>query len=568
VNARQLQNFPLIFGAALGLWSVANGQSVTEKDSAPYTSYLKKTDSQSPLPTIGITADNIEIPVTDAGVKISSETKRIIFKIGDPEAGATDPNAKRVQYKLDGVDLQWSERHGDMCITVSFYGKDGRVVGKKFFPLVGVSPGWEGSFKDSTFSSTRQTFVVPPDTTTLGVTVGSAGPPDALGLLVVKDLKVLRETDPNNPTVIVDSNKLADMSATPDKSAEWIRDGTNPGMATLLSSLGVGTENIFAIFDNDPLGHAEWHVVRDYQPAVYPGEKLVIQWEAIYSIGLGYMFYTTYGTLPPGHYRFRIKELDLMGNPLEGERGVDIEVPRPYWSNPWLWFAAATVLAGMIAVCFRLTIRAKMRRMYQENAVERERLRIAQDIHDDLGARLTHVSILSGFGRNHASAEVDQERFEKIATMTQDMVSSLYQTIWTVSPENDSLDSLVTFLCQLIHNLCDPAGISCRIQSNESFEQRLVTSETRHNITMAVRESVNNALKHSGANEIRFNLVYEKGTLSIQITDNGSGFDLESVDGGSGLANIRNRVEKIGGKVTIESRSGIGTVVSMKVPIA
>jgi signal transduction histidine kinase len=115
--------------------------------------------------------------------------------------------------------------------------------------------------------------------------------------------------------------------------------------------------------------------------------------------------------------------------------------------------------------------------------------------------------------------------------------------------------------------MCESAGIRCRIQASEIPEKHPVTSEIRHNVSLAVKETVNNALKHSGANEIQFKVRFENRVLEILVSDNGRGFDIDSVELGNGLANIRERMAAIGGQVSIDSQPNRGTEVRFIIKI-
>jgi len=199
--------------------------------------------------------------------------------------------------------------------------------------------------------------------------------------------------------------------------------------------------------------------------------------------------------------------------------------------------------------------------------IERERLRIARDLHDDLGARLTHISLVSGLAENEPQEAATREHFQKISRMARELVAALYQTVWTVNPEHDHLESLINYVCQLTQNLCETARIRCRIHSCETPGQRRVTSETRHNITLAVKEALHNAIKHAGATEITVRMEFQDPRLRITIADNGRGFDPAQAAAGNGLGNMRRRMQLIGGTLDLESVPGSGARATLEAPI-
>jgi signal transduction histidine kinase len=244
-------------------------------------------------------------------------------------------------------------------------------------------------------------------------------------------------------------------------------------------------------------------------------------------------------------------------------------VLQPFWKSVWFVVSTAAATAVLLWLGFRVIMRRKIRqhlaRAEQEHLVERERLRIARDLHDDLGVRLTHISLVSGLAENDPQSASARESFQQISGMTRELVAALYQTVWTVNPENDHLEALINFLCQLTQNVCETAGIRCRIHSCEVPRDRGVTSELRHNITLAVKEALHNAIKHAGATEITARMEFADPRLVILIEDNGRGFDAATVTPGRGLENMCQRMELIGGVVSMETSAG--TRVRFEIPI-
>ena len=151
----------------------------------------------------------------------------------------------------------------------------------------------------------------------------------------------------------------------------------------------------------------------------------------------------------------------------------------------------------------RYLLLTKTRRQFERTRlVEKERLRIAQDLHDDLGARLTHISLLSSHAARSAASHESIESFHEISNMTRELVAALSETVWAVNPTNDHLESLIGFLCRTIDSQCRAAKVRYRIDAPAIADPRMVSSDVRHHIVLAVKEALNNALKHSGTAEI------------------------------------------------------------------
>jgi signal transduction histidine kinase len=189
--------------------------------------------------------------------------------------------------------------------------------------------------------------------------------------------------------------------------------------------------------------------------------------------------------------------------------------------------------------------------------LEQERLRISRDIHDDLGARITEISLASALARTKASFPASAAAdFDHICSLSRELVAALYETVWAVNPENDNLDALGNYLCQMTNHLCENAQLPCRWSISELPGDLPVSSQLRHNITMAVKEAVHNVIKHSKATEISLRVELERGLLLISVQDNGCGFNVDQTASGNGLTNMCRRMNDIGGKCAIESCPG------------
>jgi len=185
-----------------------------------------------------------------------------------------------------------------------------------------------------------------------------------------------------------------------------------------------------------------------------------------------------------------------------------------------------------------------------------------------LGARVTQISLVSAMAQNNTSfPEKARADFDRISQMSRELVSALYETVWAVNPENDNLEALGNYLCQIVNQLCERTQMRCRFHMGDLPREIQVSSQTRHNISMAVKEAVHNAIKHAKASEITMHIEVKDDLLTISVQDDGCGFQpVENVTG-SGLRNIKRRLESIGGACSVESERGKGTVVRLRVAI-
>ena len=210
-------------------------------------------------------------------------------------------------------------------------------------------------------------------------------------------------------------------------------------------------------------------------------------------------------------------------------------------------------------------MRREMLRLTQQQALEQERLRIAHDIHDDLGARVTQISLLSAMSQNNNSfPEKARADFDRISKMSRELVAALYETVWAVSPENDNLEALGSYLCQMANKLCEQTPLRCRFYLAGLPAEVQLSSQTRHNICMAVKEAIHNVIKHAHASEISMRITFTDGDLDISIQDDGGGFASANPAEGNGLPNMKQRLANIGGQCFVQSEPGKGTTVRIR----
>jgi len=518
-------------------------------------------EPQAPA-AVELLIDGKPFSMSSGEVRVPAFHRSVSFRLG--KSAQKDPEGcRRMRFKLAGVDEGWRQIASEMCVLVRFADANGDQVGQRLFPVDGASSGWRGTIETSTFTRRRENVRVPLGAVSATMAVSSSGPPTAMGVYVVRNVKIM-SGGPNATRLVYETGS----GMGPDAQG-WGRSGTRPSMARIVPT---NEGDALCILDDDPGAHAEWSLSRAAAPHVEAGELLSVEWSEMHDIGMGNRFDVNYGRLNAGSYTFWSEELDATGRPLPPTHRIEIIVLEPYWKSGWFWIVAAAAASLLLWLGCRAIIQWRIRehlaRVKQERMLEQERLRIARDLHDDLGARLTHISLMSGLAENDPGSAASRESFQRISSMARELVAALYQTVWTVNPEHDNLEDLVNYLCQLTQNLAESARIRCRIHSCEVPGQRPVTSEVRHNITLAVKEVLNNAVKHSGATEIIVLIEFNDPRLRISITDNGHGFDAAHAPPGNGLKNMQRRMESVSGEVSIQSTPGGGTAVCFVVSIA
>lgn len=191
------------------------------------------------------------------------------------------------------------------------------------------------------------------------------------------------------------------------------------------------------------------------------------------------------------------------------------------------------------------------------------REKISRDMHDELGAGITRIALLSETAKK-GSVINDYKCFEEISGNARQLADSLKEIIWGLSPENDSFISMIAYLREYMSEYLEDAGIEYIICFPNEVPEVTVSHETRRNLSMLVKEALNNMVKHSKADKAQIALELKKSSFSFSISDNGIGFVLGTENKGNGLINMEKRVRKIGGEFYLKSAPGKGTRIQIK----
>lgn len=529
---------------------------------------------ESPLSVTSVTVRNKTLPANmRGGYDLGAAPESIVFRFEPATTLTTTP--KRLRYRLEGYDKGWREGSSEMSLKVRFVKKAGDLVQQVVYGVRGESAGWNGSVKTSALTHRRESLTVPMAATRLMLTIASAGPPAAEGVYVVAHLTVLKNCAGQTPASNLLQSPLdlqpknTDLSQPP---SGWIRDGTHATMAKIVEIGDDPSTRAFAIYDDDPIGHAEWRNTTESAVNILPGDVLTIEWDEMYNIGFGETRIAAYDHLPPGNYTFELEELNVFGNPTGVRTSVNLVVPPQFWRTVWFWEMGSIVLGGLIFCTVRYFTRLKMQRemhrLKAQQALQQERLRIAQDIHDDLGARITEISMLSAMAEDNSNfTEEAREEFGKVSEMCREVVFALYETVWTVNPENDNLNSLVNYLCQIVDRLCDKSKFRCRFYVSDLPQGTPISSSVRHNVAIAVKEAVQNVIKQAEATEVDIEIRFANDVLCILVHGNSGEAEKPELWAADGLAKLQRRIERIGGEFFVETKVGEATTVHIRLTV-
>jgi signal transduction histidine kinase/ligand-binding sensor domain-containing protein len=283
----------------------------------------------------------------------------------------------------------------------------------------------------------------------------------------------------------------------------------------------------------------------------------------------------SYSRLAAGLYRFQVSARNDAGPWNEAGASLSLKVAPFFWQAWWFRAAALVGFAGLVGVSVRYwshrRVKRKLERLEQQQALERERARIARDLHDDLGASLTQVGLMLEEVRERPlSAEELRAHSENLVSRVRTLARDLDAVVWTVNPRNDSLHELVAYLSQFFLECFRLTPIRPRLEVADEFPDQPISPEARHHLFLAAKEAINNVIKHSGATEVRLTMAAVDGVFEVKLADNGRGFAVgpAAASNRQGLRNLRARIEELGAKLTILSEVGGGTSVAIAIPLA
>jgi ligand-binding sensor domain-containing protein/signal transduction histidine kinase len=282
-----------------------------------------------------------------------------------------------------------------------------------------------------------------------------------------------------------------------------------------------------------------------------------------------------YGKLPPGEYHFKVTACneDDVWNPVFAT--LEVTVLPPFWRTWWFLSLTTVSLLGMIVGSVHYVSTQRLQRqlaaLRQKEALEKERARIARDIHDQVGASLTQLSLLGELvegDKNHPEeVEGHARQIEQTALET---TRALDEIVWTVNPSNDTLDGLITYVCKYAQDYLAVAGLRYRLEAPPQLPGTPITPEVRHNVFLASKEAITNVVRHAQATAVSLRLRLEPASFTLEIEDNGRGLgrlDPKAAETRNGLRNMRKRMEDIGGSFYMGPASERGTVIRLTAPL-
>lgn len=294
-----------------------------------------------------------------------------------------------------------------------------------------------------------------------------------------------------------------------------------------------------------------------------------------------------YANLAPGSYRFLVRAFKPEGSNAQNPATISFRILPPVWKR-WWFLTLAALLIGL--ALFRLDryrvarlderrrAEEALRRVKEERLreLERVRARIATDLHDDIGASLTQIVVLSEVARQQSAGgeHTPSEQLAKITDVSNELVEAMSDIVWAINPKKDHLSDLVQRMRRFASDIFSSCGIKLILRASDINGDAQLGANVRRELFLIFKESVNNIARHSGCTEANVEFYSESDYLVLKLSDNGKGFepaqinaDNETRRGGNGLTSMRRRAQELGGTFEINSAPGKGASILLRVPL-
>src|SRR5688572_27308226 len=241
-----------------------------------------------------------------------------------------------------------------------------------------------------------------------------------------------------------------------------------------------------------------------------------------------------YTKLAPGEYRFEVIASNNDGVWNETGHAWSFRVLAPFWKRAWFLSLAGIATAGSVGAMARFVsvrhLRRKLARLEEAHAVEKERMRIAQDMHDEIGGKLSRISFLSDMAsRNVPEASEASQQIDQVSETAREVIRTVDEIVWAVSPRNDTFESLAHYICRHAEEFFEMTPVDLELDLPTEFPPHRLPAEVRHNLFCAVKEALNNVFKHAQATKVRIGFAVRPTFFEVTVTDNGVGFDSEEL---------------------------------------
>ncbi len=272
-------------------------------------------------------------------------------------------------------------------------------------------------------------------------------------------------------------------------------------------------------------------------------------------------FQAVYSLLPPGNYRFEVRTANELG--VFSEASVYSFEIKPSLVQTW-WFKVlmGLLFLGIVALIYRMNVNRIL-------AVVKLRSRLARDLHDDMGSTLSTINILSSMAKTKLVTDPAKtsEYISKISENSQRMMESMDDIVWSIKPQNDSMEKLIARMREFANQVLESKDIQFSMEVDERIPGLKLSMDARRDLFLIFKEGINNAAKYSGATRVFISFGLDGHLFTMRIRDYGKGFDLTDLVEGNGLENMKKRSAYLGGNLEIKTEPGEGTIIELQVQL-
>jgi signal transduction histidine kinase/ligand-binding sensor domain-containing protein len=272
--------------------------------------------------------------------------------------------------------------------------------------------------------------------------------------------------------------------------------------------------------------------------------------------------YINFSKLPGGNYRFKLKVVYTGNRSLFSETSLTIHIQKKFQETGWFYLLIFLVLSGLFYIFYRF----RLKRML---AIEKIRLQLSRDLHDDMGSTLSTINILSSIaaGKLDADPSIARQYMNRISQNSEQMMDSMDDIVWSINPMNDSMNRVIYRMREFASGILEPKGIGLTFDTDKKLNDLTLTMASRRDFYLIFKEAINNAIKYAECSKIKVRFYTSAGNLILVIKDNGKGFEPEKYSDGNGLVNMRKRANAIRAEFAIHSELGAGTTVEIKLKL-
>lgn len=303
------------------------------------------------------------------------------------------------------------------------------------------------------------------------------------------------------------------------------------------------------------------YIKADHNQYYYQLSEVDRHWNTTYKNAV------SYANLSPGTYNFKVKTVNYAGM-WSDEKIIHFIITPPYWQTWWFRLMTTLVIISVLYFIIRYisqrNLKEKILQLEKVTAIEKERNRIARDMHDDLGSELTQIAIQSEIVKRKINQqEPATVQLDYISNSSRTLVDNLQDIIWMLNTKHDQLDSLAIYIREYATKYLEQSGIGVSFDYPAIIEPVKVPEQKRRDFFMAIKEALNNIVKHANPRNVSIKLWVEYNSVNLTVSDDGKGFNLEEIRKfANGVKNMQSRMEQSGGTCKILSSPGKGTTIT------